>query len=146
MTLRARVADLPTLVIGVLLLSTAADILPNDTIVGVGEVQLNLARLLVLVAFGAFVAAHGFRSEHWRTGYALPLLLLLAVSLYTSHKYGTYPRYRFLVEGVAVFYFAFAVVRARSDGRDVVAVVGLVALSIAALTAVAQVAQDVHTG
>ena len=103
MSLRSRIADLPLLVVGVLLLSTAADILPNDTIVGVGEVQLNLARLLVLLAFGAFVAAHGLRSEHWRTGYALPLLLLLAVSLYTSHKYGTYPRYRFLDRGNSLF-------------------------------------------
>src|SRR4051794_13897258 len=146
MSLRSRFADLPMLVVGVLLLSTAADILPNDTIVGVGEVQLNLARLLVLLAVGAFVAAHGLRSEHWRTGYALPLLLLLGVALYTSHKYGTYPRYRFLVEGVAVFYLVFAVVRANRDGRDLLATVGLIALSIAASIAVAQVAQDVHTG
>ena len=63
------------LVIGVLLLSTAADILPNDTIVGVGEVQLNLARLLAIVAVGAFVATQGLRLEHWRTGLALPLIL-----------------------------------------------------------------------
>jgi hypothetical protein len=146
MTLRSRIADLPLLVVGVLLLSTAADILPNDTIVGVGEVQLNLARLLVLVALAAFVAAHGVRREHWHTGLAVPLLLLLAVSLYASHKYGTYPRYRFLVEGVAVFYLTFAVVRARGDGREGIAFLGLVALAIAGLTAVAQVAQDVHTG
>src|SRR3954454_8429970 len=147
MSIRSRIADLPVLVIGVLLLSTAADILPNDTIVGVGEMQLNLARLLALVGLGAFVAAHGLRADHWRTGYALPLLLLLGVALYTSHKYGTYPRYRFLVEGVAVFYLTFAVVRTRFDeSRDGLAFLGLVALSIAALTAVAQVAQDVHTG
>src|SRR4051794_18091485 len=146
MTLRSRLADLPVLVIGVLLLSTAADILPNDTIVGVGEVQLNLARLLVLVALLAFVAAHGVKAVHWRTGYALPLLLLLGVALYSSQKYGTYPRYRFLVEGVAVFYLVFAVVRAQREGRDVLATVGLIALSVAALAAVAQVAQGVHTG
>jgi hypothetical protein len=146
MSLRSRIADLPVLVIGVLLLSTAADILPNDTIVGVGEVQLNLARLLLLLALAAFVASHGLRAEHWRTGYALPLLLLLGVALYTSHKYGTYPRYRFLVEGVAVFYLVFAVMRSQREGRDVLATVGLIALSIAALTAVAQVAQDVQTG
>src|SRR4051794_19526039 len=147
MSLRSRFADLPMLVVGVLLLSTAADILPNDTIVGVGEVQLNLARLLVLIALGAFVAAHGVRAEHWRTGYALPLLLLLGVALYSSHKYGTYPRFRFLVEGVATFYLTFALVRARADeARDGLAFLGLVALSIAALTAVAQVAQGVHTG
>jgi O-antigen ligase len=147
MSVRSRIADLPLLVVGVLLLSTAADILPNDTIVGVGEVQLNLARLLVVVALAAVVVGHGFRLDHWRTGLALPLLLLLAVSLYTSHRYGTYPRYRFLVEGVAVFYLTFAVVRARADdAREALAFLGLVALSIAALTAVAQVAQDVHTG
>jgi O-antigen ligase len=145
-TARSRIADFPLLVVGVLLLSTAADILPNDTIVGVGEVQLNLARLLVLVALVVFVAAHGIRHEHWRTGAALPLVLLLGVGLYTSHKYGTYPRYRFLVEGVAVFYLTFAVVRARADGREAMAFVGLVALAVAGLTAVAQVAQDVHTG
>jgi hypothetical protein len=146
MTVRSRIADLPLLVVGVLLLSTAADILPNDTIVGVGEVQLNLARLLLLVALAAFVASHGLRGEHWRTGAALPLLLLLGVALYSSHKYGTYPRYRFLVEGVAVFYLTFAVVRARADGREAMALVGVVAIAIATLTAVAQVAQDVHTG
>jgi len=146
MSLRSRAVDLPVLVIGVLLLSTAADILPNDTIAGVGEVQLNLARLLVLVGLAAFVATQGLRLEHWRTGFALPLLLLLGVSLYASHKFGTYPRYRFLVEGVAAFYLTFAVVRARADGRDALATVGMIALAIAALTAVAQVAQGVHTG
>src|SRR3954469_9044783 len=144
MSIRSRIVELPALVIGVLLLSTAADILPNDTIVGVGEVQLNLARLLVLLALVAFVAAHGLRAEHWRSGYALPLLLLLGVALYASHKFGTYPRYRFVVEGVAVFYLTFAVVRA--GGQDVLATVGLIALSVAALVAVAQVAQGVHTG
>ena len=144
--MRARIADLPLLVVGALLLSTASDILPNDTIIGVGEVDLNLARLLVLVALAAVVATHGLRREHWHTGAALPLLLLLAVGLYTSHKYGTYPRYRFLVEGVAVLYLTFAVVRARGDGREALAMVGMVALAIAALTAVAQVAQGVHTG
>ena len=146
MSLRSRIADLPLLVVGVLLLSTAADILPNDTIVGVGEVQLNLARLLLLVGLFALVATQGLRLELFRTGVALPLILLLGVGLYASHKYGTFPRYRFLVEGVAAFYLTFAVVRAREDGRDGLAMLALVALAIAALTAVAQVAQGVHTG
>ncbi len=144
--LRSGAADLPLLVVGALLLSTASDILPNDTIVGVGEVQLNLARILVIVGLGALVATHGLRLELVRTGVFLPLLLLLAVGLYTSHKFGTYPRYRFLFEGVAVFYLTVAVVRARADGRDALALVGMVALAIAALTAVAQVAQGVQTG
>jgi O-antigen ligase len=146
MTVRSRIADLPLLVVGVLLLSTASDILPNDTIVGVGEVDLNLARLLLLVALAAFVVTNGIRLDDWRTGAALPLLLLIGVSLYASHKYGTYPRFRFLVEGVAAFYLTFAVVRARADGREALAMVGLIALAIAALTAVSQVAQGVHTG
>src|SRR3954454_5458573 len=145
--MRSRVADLPLLLVGVLLLSSAADILPNDTIVGVGEVQLNLARLLLIVGLAAVVIGHGFRLSDWRTGLALPLLLLVAVPLYSSHKYGTYPRFRFLVEGVAVFYLTFALVRARGEeARDGLAFVGLIALSVVALTAVAQVAQDVHTG
>jgi O-antigen ligase len=146
MSVRARIADLPLLVVGVLLLSTAADILPNDSIIGVGEVQLNLARILLLVGLFALVATQGFRRDLVRTGAALPLLLLLGVGLYTSHKFGTYPRYRFLVEGVAAFYLTFAVVRAREDSRDGIATVALVALAITALTAVAQVAQGVHTG
>src|SRR3954453_9994189 len=144
--MRFRLADLPLLLVGLLLLSTASDILPNDTIVGVGEVELNLARLLALVGLAAFVATNGLRREYWHTGVALPLVLLLGVSLYTSHKYGTYPRFRFLVEGVAVLYLTFAVVRARVDGREGMAFVGLVAVAVAGLTAVAQVAQDVHTG
>jgi hypothetical protein len=144
--MRSRIADLPLLLVGLLLLATASDILPNDTIVGVGEVDLNLARLLAIVGLAAFVATHGLRREYWHTGVALPLVLLLGVSLYTSHKYGTYPRFRFLVEGVAVLYLTFAVVRARVDGREGMAFVGLVAVAIAGLTAVAQVAQDVHTG
>jgi O-antigen ligase len=144
--LRSGLADLPLLILGVLLLSTAADILPNDTIVGVGEVQLNLARILVVVGLFALVATHGVRYELVRTGAALPLLLLLGVALYASHRYGTYPRYRFLVEGVAVFYLTVAVVRARADSRDGLALVALVALAIAGLTAVAQVAQGVETG
>src|SRR4051812_30682089 len=144
---RSRIADLPLLIVGVLLLATAADILPNDTIVGVGEVQLNLARLLLVVGLFALLVSEGVRTELLRTGLGLPLLLLLGVALYTSHKYGTYPRFRFLVEGVAAFYLTFAVVRARRDeARDGLAVLGLVALGIVALTAVAQVAQGVHTG
>src|SRR3954447_11802012 len=144
--LRRGLADLPLLIVAVLLASTAADILPPDTIVGVGEVQLNLARLLVLAGLAVLAATAGPRALIVRTGIAIPLALLLAVGLYTSHKWGTYPRYRFLVEGVATFYLAAAVVRARADARDALAAIGLIALAIAALSAVAQVAQDVPTG
>src|SRR4051794_16832030 len=144
--LRRALTDLPLLIVAVLLASTAADILPPDTIVGVGEVQLNLARLLVLAGLAVLAVTAGPRALLVRTGIAIPLALLLAVGLYTSQKWGTYPRYRFLVEGVATFYLAAAVVRARGDARDALAAIGLVALAIAALSAVAQVAQDVPTG
>ena len=144
--LRRGLAELPLLIVAVLLASTAADILPNDTIVGVGEVQLNLARILLLVGFAALAATAGPRALLVRTGLAIPVVLLLAVALYTSHKWGTYPRYRFLVEGVGAFYLAAAVVRSRADARDAIAAIGLIALAIAALSAVAQVAQDVQTG
>src|SRR5436305_1107940 len=77
---RSRIADLPVLVIGVLLLSTAADILPNDSIVGVGDVQLNLARLLVLIGLGAFVATPGLRLPNVLGGYLLLLLPLGAMA------------------------------------------------------------------
>src|SRR5881227_2546164 len=111
MSVRPRIAELPMLVIGVLLLSTAADILPPDRIVGVGEVELNLARLLVLAGLVALAVTAGPRALLVRTGVAIPLALLLVVALYTSHKWGTYPRYRFLVEGIGAFYLTAAVVR-----------------------------------
>jgi O-antigen ligase len=139
-------ADLPLLVVGVLLASTAADILPGDTIVGVGEVQLNLARILLLIGLAALAYTAGPRALLVRTGIAIPLALLLLVALYTSHKWGTFPRYRFLVEGVAAFYLAAATVRSRDDARDALAAIGLIALAIAGLAAVAQVSQGVQTG
>src|SRR5947209_8492139 len=139
--LRRWLAELPLLVVAVLLVSTAADILPGDTIVGVGEVKLDTARILILVGLAAVLVNEGLRVEPFRAHLALPLLLLLAVSLVTSHDFGTYPRYRFLVESVALFYLTFTVVRARADSRDALALLGLVALGVAAFTAVAQVAQ-----
>jgi O-antigen ligase len=100
----------------------------------------------VIVGLAVLAATAGPRALLVRTGIAIPLALLLAVGLYTSHKWGTYPRYRFLVEGVTTFYLTAAVVRARGDARDALAAIGLVALAIAALSAVAQVAQSVPTG
>jgi O-antigen ligase len=143
---RRLLADVPLLVVAVLLASTAADILPGDNIVGVGEVQLNLARLLILIGFVALLVTQGARRELFRAGTALPIALLLLAGLLASHKWGTYPRYRFLVEGVAAFYLTFAVIKTRVDSRDGLAAIGLVALAIAALIAVGQVAQGVDTG
>ncbi|MEA2450274.1 MAG: hypothetical protein QOG63_2206 [Thermoleophilaceae bacterium] len=143
---RRGLADVPLLVVGLLLASTAADILPHDTIVGVGEFDLTLSRILLLVGFAALAISAGWRTLLVRTGIAIPLVLLLAVSLYASHRWGTYPRFRFLVEGVAAFYLAAATVRSRDDAREALAAIGLIALAIAALSAVAQVAQGISTG
>src|SRR5437763_3033642 len=143
---RRYVAELPLMVVAILLVSTAADILPGDTIIGVGEVKLDLARILIIVGLAAVLVTEGIRVEPFRAHTALPLLLLLAVALVASHKFGTYPRYRFLVESVALFYLTFAVVRRRTDSRDALALIGLLALGVAAFTAVAQVSQGVQTG
>lgn len=144
--LRRAIGELPLLVVAVLLVSTAADILPGDTIVGVGEVQLNLARILILVGLLAVVASRGLTVEPFRAHAGLPLLLLVAVAFVSTHKWGTYPRYRFLVEGVALFYLTYAVIRMRADARDALALLGLVAVGIAAFAAIAQVSQGVETG
>jgi O-antigen ligase len=109
-------------------------------------VDLNLARILILVGLAALAYSAGPRALLVRTGIAIPLVLLLVVSLYTSHRWGTYPRFRFLAEGVATFYLVAATFRARTDAREALAFVGLVALAIAALSAVAQVSQGVATG
>jgi O-antigen ligase len=142
-----RVAEqIPLAVVAVLLLSTAADILPNDSLISVWQIDLNLARLLIILGFAALLWTEGRRLEPFRAGTALPLLLLLVAGLVSSHRWGTYPRYRFLVEGVATFYLTFAVIRTRYESRDALAGVGLVALAVASLVAVAQVSQGELTG
>ncbi|GAC1522728.1 MAG: hypothetical protein NVS2B6_08060 [Thermoleophilaceae bacterium] len=144
------VAGIPLLVVAVLLLSTAVDVLPGDSIVGVGQFQLNLARILVVLGFAALALTGGLRAERLRSrrafAVALPLALLAIAGLLASHKWGTYPRYRFLLEGIGVFFLTYAVAAARADARASLATVGLVALAIVALTAVAQVAQGEPTG
>jgi O-antigen ligase len=146
-TLARRIGEqIPLAVVAVLLLSTAADILPNDSLISVGQLDFNLARILIIIGFAAILWTEGRRLEPFRAHTGLPLLLLLVVGLVTSHRWGTYPRYRFLVESVALFYLTFAVVRTRYEIRQALAGVGLVALSVASLIAVAQVAQGELTG
>ena len=139
---------MPLLVISVLLLGTAASILPSDSIISIGVVEFNLERLLILLGFAAIFWIEGFRRELFRARAGIPLALLLIVSLYSSHRWGssTYPHYRFLVESVAAFYLTFAVVRLKPEARFALAAVAVVALGIAALTAVAQVSQGEPTG
>ena len=144
--LRAVAAELPLLVVAALLLATGADILPADSIVSPGPVELTLARLLILAALGALLYAHGPRRELFATGLAIPIGLLLVVSLVATVKWGTEPRFRFLVEAVALFYLTVAAVRARPEARTALSVVALVAVALAALPGVAQVAQDEATG
>jgi putative inorganic carbon (hco3(-)) transporter len=143
---RRGVAELPLLVVAVILLSTAADILPPDSLVGAGEVRLNLARILILAGFAALVYTEGARRELFSPRVGLPLALLLVAALVATAKWDTWPRYRFLVEAVALFYLTFAVLRARPETRDSLVLVAVVAMSIAALTGIAQVSQDEATG
>ena len=49
--------EVPLVVVAILLVSTAADILPNDNLFGAGEVRFNLARLLILI--GLLIATGG---------------------------------------------------------------------------------------
>lgn len=144
--LRAAAAELPLLVVAALLLATGADIMPPDAIVSIGPVELTLSRLLVLAGLGALAYAHGARRDLFATGLAIPLGLLLVAGLVATVRWGTEPRFRFLVEAVALFYLTVAAVRARPESRQTLAIVALVALALAALPGVAQVAQDQATG
>ena len=143
---RRAAAELPLLVVCALLLSTGADILPGDSIVSIGVVQLNLARLLILAGLVALLYAHGPRRHVFASGLAMPLALLLAGSLVATIKWGTDPRFRFLVESVALFYLTVAAIRARPEARIALTVVSLVTVAISSLGGIAQVAQNVATG
>jgi O-antigen ligase len=140
-------AEIPLLVICTLFLSTGADILPPDSLISVGQVKLDLARVLLLVGFAALVYTHGPRRDLFASGLAIPLALLLAAGLVATLKWsGTEPRYRFLVEAVALLYLTQAAVRARPEARVAVAAVALVAVAVSSLGGLAQVSQGVATG
>lgn len=130
----------------VVLLGTGADILPHDAIVALGPVELTLSRLLVLGGLAALVATDGARAAVFRTRLEIPLALLLIAGLVATIRWGTEPRYRFLVESVAIFYLTFAVARARPEARRALVAVALVAVSISALGGIAQISQGEATG
>ncbi|HWH44966.1 MAG TPA: O-antigen ligase family protein [Thermoleophilaceae bacterium] len=128
------------------LVGTGVDILPHDSLVGVGEVELTLARLLILAGFAGLALSGGLRREHLRTGLAIPLGLLLVAGLVSTLEWGTEPRYRFLVESVALFYLVVVLVRARPEATEALVGVALLAVLISALSGVAQIAQEQATG
>ena len=144
--LRLAAGELPLLVVAALLLATGANILPGDSIVSLGPVELTLSRVLILLGLGALVYAHGPRRDLFATGLAIPIALLLVASTVATIKWGTEPRLRFLIEAVALFYLAVGAVRARPEARATLAVVALVAVALSGLGGVAQVAQDEATG
>lgn len=111
-----------------------------------GPVELTLSRLLILAGLAALVVTEGARRELFRTRLAVPIALLLVAGLVTSVKWGTEPRYRFLVESVALFYLTFALARARPEARRALVAVALVALSLSALGGIAQISQGEATG
>jgi O-antigen ligase len=145
-TARRIVGELPLLVVCTVLLSSGADILPGNAFIKIGEFQLNLARLLILIGLAAFVYAERPRLPAWQTGLAIPLALLLLAGLVTTIKWGTDPRYRFLVEAVALFYLTAGLVRARPETRSAILLTALVALALSALAGISQVAQGDATG
>jgi O-antigen ligase len=144
--MRRAAGELPLLVVATLVLATGADILPPDAIVAVGVVELDLARLLILAGLVALLATHGLRREIFASGLAIPLGLLVVAGLVATVKWGTEPRLRFLLESVALLYLTLAVVRTRPEARTALAIVALVAVSLASLDGVAQIAQDEATG
>lgn len=129
-----------------MLVGTGADILPHDSIVGVGEVQLTLSRLLLLAGFAGLAAGGALRREHLRTGLAAPLGLLLVAGLLSTLEWGTEPRFRFLVESVGLFYLTVALVRARPEATEALIGVAVLAVLVSALAGVTQIAQDEATG
>jgi len=143
---RRAAGEVPLLVVALLLLSTGADVLPPDTLLAAGPVELDLSRILILAALAALVYVHGPRRELFASGLAIPLGLLVLAGLVATIKWGTEPRFRFLVEMVALLYLTLAVVRSRPEARTALAVIALVAVSLSALDGVAQVAQDEATG
>ena len=145
--IRRATAEIPLLVICTLFLSTGASILPSDSLISIGQVRLDLARILLIVGFAALVYTHGARRELFASGLGIPLALLLAAGLVATLKWsGTEPRYRFLVEGVALLYLTQATVRARPDARVAIAAVALVAVALSSLGGLAQVSQGIATG
>lgn len=144
--MRRAVAELPLLVVALVLLSTGADLLPPDAIVDVGEVELDLTRLLIIAGLAALVYTHGPRREIFASGVAIPLGLLVLASLVATIKWGGEPRFRFLLESVALLYLALAVARTREDARGALAVAALIAVCVAGIDGVAQIAQDEATG
>jgi putative inorganic carbon (HCO3(-)) transporter len=139
-------AELPLLVVAVVLLSTAAGALPPDPLISVGEVKLNAGRILILIGLVAVLAQAPARGPLLRTGLALPVALLLLVSLATTIEWETWARFRFLVEGVALLYLTFATLRARPDAREPLLAVAAIALAVAAVVGIGQAAQGDATG
>ena len=130
----------------VLLVSTGAEIVPDDSLLSLGPVELTASRLLILAGFAALLYGETPTRSLFRSRLEIPIALLLALGFVATLKWGTEPRFRFLVESVALFYLAFAVVRSRPEARTALVAVALVALSLSALTGVAQVSGDEATG
>ena len=144
--MRSAVAELPLLVVALLLISTGADVLPSDAIVDVGQVELDLARLLLLFGLVALVFTHGPRRDLFASGLAIPLGLLLLAGLVATVKWGTEPRYRFLLEMVALLYLTVGVARTRPEARGALAAAALIGVCLSGIGGVAQIAQDEATG
>ncbi|HEX8074125.1 MAG TPA: O-antigen ligase family protein [Thermoleophilaceae bacterium] len=146
--LRRAASEIPLLVVCALFLSTGADILPPDSLVSVGQVKLDLARILLIAGFAALAfTSRAPRRELFATGLAAPLALLAATGLAATLRWdGSEPRYRFLLEGIALLYLTHATLRARAEARTAVVAAALVAVVVASLGGLEQVSQGFATG
>ncbi|MBA3301175.1 MAG: O-antigen ligase family protein [Thermoleophilaceae bacterium] len=145
-SVRTVVGAVPLVVICALLLSTGAEIMPPETLISLGPVQITLARLLILMGLVALVVAEGPRIGLFHSRLEIPLALLLAVVALSTIKWDTGPRGRFLFESVALFYLVVGVVRARPESRTAITLIALVSLALSALGGIAQISQEVATG
>ncbi|MBA2506564.1 MAG: O-antigen ligase family protein [Thermoleophilaceae bacterium] len=145
-SVRTAVGAVPLLVVCALLLGTGAEIMPPESLISLGPVQITLARLLIMLGLIALVVAEGPRVGLFHSRLEIPLALLLAAVLVSTVQWDTGPRARFMFESVALFYLVVGVVRARPESRTAITLIALVSLAVAALGGVAQISQDVATG
>jgi O-antigen ligase len=129
-----------TLVVGALVLNAAANILPDDPLIG----PITPARLLLAAALAALVAA-GARPRDFRTALDVPIVLLVAATALATVGHTSGSALRFLLTAVAFYYLTVGLVRHDPQAREALPLVALVAVVAAAAVGLAQVAQATPT-
>jgi O-antigen ligase len=124
------------------LLEATADLLPDDPITGV----ITPVRLVLGVGLVAATVA-GVGPRQWRTPLDLPILgLLLATAAATVAAGQPWAGWRGVLTAVAAYYLVVGVRRAMPGSDAAHGLLALVAVGIAATTAVRQIANNTATG